>query len=760
MTRLGRVRAGAVMAATAAAALVLTSAPGFADRPATNPSASNGHGQPGSDAPRHAPGQDRGRAILLLDREPLATSSAVDRGRDGRVLANGNRTGSEQARLAAQRNEVKKWLRANAPGVQVTGEHVLALNALTVQLPAGASLDSLRAAPHVVSAQYEQTYSPSDDNDPDLGLINAIDAWRAGPVGGDADAGALPDGTRIKVAVVDTGIDVTHPCFADGTFPATRQLGDKRFTNNKVIVAKVFANRAAQQGLTAEAIQDHGTHVAGTIGCDVDTPATVADVDVPYAVSGVAPAVQLGSYNVFPGHVDDARSEDILNALEAAYADGMDVANMSLGGDAHGIQDLLTIAVDNLDRAGMVVAVAAGNSGPGHDTVESPGSAQRALTAGASTVGHYVGAPVTVGSFSTGAASGDFETVKTDLSAPLAVVPGTAHGLDLACAALPAGSLTGEIALVSRGSCTFSTKVKNAQDAGAAAVLVVNNVAGDPAAMATDPAVQPAPTIPAYQVGLAEGVELAAHGGEATTIGAAQSYIRSANDNIMAGFSSQGPTDVDRRVKPDVVAPGVNVLSSVPHFACEAPPCWAFFQGTSMATPHLAGSAAVVLDALRSAGATPTAEQVRSAIVNTATTGVLTAFQTGTSAVQDVNVTGAGLENLLAAVNAEVAVGPVSTSFGRVPSGSGQTRTATIRLSSLDGHSHSVVPGLSPVGPTGGVSYAVSPAAVAVPASGEVTLTVTMKAVKGAAPGGYAALLTLSEGATALAHSVVFTEVG
>ena len=81
----------------------------------------------------------------------------------------------------------------------------------------------------------------------------------------------------------------------------------------------------------------------------------------------------LGNYNIFPGDVLNARSEDILNALDAAYEDGFDVANMSLGGNAHGIQDLLTVAVDNLDQANMVVAVAAGNSGPGLFTVESPG---------------------------------------------------------------------------------------------------------------------------------------------------------------------------------------------------------------------------------------------------------------------------------------------------------------------------------------------------------------------------------------------------
>jgi hypothetical protein len=75
----------------------------------------------------------------------------------------------------------------------------------------------------------------------------------------------------------------------------------------------------------------------------------------------------------------------------------MDVLNLSLGGSASGKQDLLTTAIDNVDRAGVVVAVAAGTSGPGYGTVESPGSAERALTAGASSVGQFVGVPVSSG---------------------------------------------------------------------------------------------------------------------------------------------------------------------------------------------------------------------------------------------------------------------------------------------------------------------------------------------------------------------------
>ena len=373
--------------------------------------------------------------------------------------------------------------------------------------------------------------------------------------GGEANAGA-----GVKVAIVDSGIDASHPCFSDAGYVAQNQLGDTTFTNNKVIAAKVFHNKAGNRGYTPEAIDSHGTHVAGTVACNYNTPATVDGVAIPYGISGVAPRALLGNYNVFPADVVNARSEDILNALEAAYTDGFDVANMSLSGGASGIQDLLAMGVDNLDEANMVVAVAAGNEGPGHYTVGSPGSAQRALTAGASTVPHFVGAPVIAGAATYGAASGDFAVVSSDLTAPLAVVTGTGtNGLNTACAALPAGSLTGKIALVTRGVCSFSTKIRFAQAAGAVATLVANNVYGDPSAMGTD-GTPNQPTIPAYMISRDNGAALKGFVGS-VTISATMQYFLTTNVDFMAGFSSQGPTDVDFRVKPDVVAPGVHARS-------------------------------------------------------------------------------------------------------------------------------------------------------------------------------------------------------
>lgn len=156
-----------------------------------------------------------------------------------------------------------------------------------------------------------------------------------------------------------------------------------------------------------------------------------------------------------------------------------------------------------------------------------------------------------------------------------------------------------------RRTCAFSVKILNAQNAGAAAVIVVNNAAGDGISMGED-GTPNQPTVPAYNVSLTDGGVLKAHAGAATTIGASEAYFVTGNDDFMGSFSSQGPTDVDFRVKPDVVAPGVNVLSSIPVSFCDGNPCSAFLEGTSMATPHLevgGDRAAAAPDLVGSAGA-------------------------------------------------------------------------------------------------------------------------------------------------------------
>ena len=721
------------------------------------------------------PGYTNQYAVVQLVGAPLSTYAKTRPAPGKKINYSSSTTKSYRALLAARRNEYKRWLTANAPKAQVTGQFEISLNALTVQLN-GTTLTKLRSSSLVLRAEYQGLYYPTGHVDPDLEIIEAAEAWAKN---GSTTATA---GQGVKVGVVDSGIDVTHPCFDDtpagqAAYPPRQQLGDTRFTNNKVIVARVFYNKARAQGQTAQAIDDHGTHVSGTVACNLHTPASVDGVDIPYDPSGVAHRALLGNYNVFPGGVVSARSEDILNALESAYRDGMDVINMSLGGGASGRQDLLTMAVNNLDAANVVVAVSAGNSGPGYFTLGSPGSAARALTAGASTVPHFVGAPVTVAGKATfGAASGDFATVSTPLTAPLdAVTDATTagvNGLSTACSALPTSSLAGEIALISRGVCSFSQKIRNAQNAGAVAVLVANNVAGDPVAMGSDGTANQ-PTVPAYQVGQNTGKALLTADGASTTISPALQYFETENVDIMAGFSSQGPSDVDFRVKPDVVAPGVNVLSSVTandpgtgdSRNCGTTGCWAFFQGTSMAAPHLAGSAAIV----RQQHPAWTAAQVRSAIVNTAEQGVLTDYKTGTKTTgatnnppyaittpTDVLVEGAGRENLNNAVSATVAIEPVSVSFGTTPSGSGVTRRAAVRLTNLSGTAKTFTAGIRDA--TGrGVTYSVSPAPADVSVGGSTTVYVTMSAAKGAGFGPNQATMFVKSGGTEVAHAAVFT---
>ena len=679
---------------------------------------------------------DTSSAIVQLVGDPISTSVKTKPAPGKKIDWAGTNVRAYRAELSALRNQFKQWLKTAAPKAKVTGEFDISLNAVAVQLN-GTSLATLRTSTLVKRAEFEAVYRPTAA-DPDLAIISAEQAWSQG--GGAAGAGA-----NVKVGIIDTGIDITHPCFADAGYAPQKQMGDTKFTNNKVIAARVFNNNTPKFGYTPAAIQEHGTHVAGTVACNFQTPATVDGVSIPYGISGVAPKALLGNYNVFPGDVANARSEDILNAMEAAVADGMDVLNMSLGGGSHGIQDLLTVAVDNIDLgANVVVAVANGNSGPGANTVESPGSAARALSAGASTVPHFVAASLVVGGTTYGVASGDFTVVSADLTAPLGVVAGTTNGLSTACGALPAGSLSGKVGVISRGGCTFSAKIRNAQAAGAVAVIVVNNVAGDPTAMGSDGTANQ-PTVPAYMASLANAGALVAANGQSATVTAGLSYQLSTNVDIMAGFSSQGPTDVDRRVKPDVVAPGVNVLSAIPNSLCAAPPCFAFLSGTSMATPHLAGSAAVV----RQQHPGWTAAQVRSAIVNTADQNVLKDFQQA-KPVNDPIVVGAGRENLLSAVNAKVLLDPVSVSFGTIPSGSGQTRSASITVTNTTGHALTVT-----VGDTGKFGTTAT-----IGAGATSTITVSGMAAKGQTPGRYATTLKVFDGATELAHAILFYEIG
>jgi len=457
-------------------------------------------------------------------------------------------------------------------------------------------------------------------------------------------------------------------------------------------------------------------------------------------MSGIAPGAWLGNYNVFPGDLLSARSEDLLNAVDAAIADGMDVINFSIGGlrpNSAG-RDVLTVGMDNAVDAGLVVSVAAGNSGPGAGTLESPGRAPKVIAVGASTNQHFVGQPFTYpasGGTTIGAAVGEFPPLPT-ASYDLFDTHSTA------CTSVDPGA-SGKLAIVDRGACTFSTKVRNAIAAGALGVVVINNVAGDPIGMAKDGL--GGDDLPAVMISKNDGAALrAANPDDASADATLHEFVSTGNQDILAGFSSQGPTTPDMLIKPDLTSVGVNVLSSITCVG-KGPDCpgdgsgWAFFQGTSMSTPHIAGSAAVLL------GLHPTwsPAQVKSALVNRADLVVKDAI----TGLHDIGPTaqGAGRENLSVAADATTWLDPVSASFGKVavghptslnitlsnPTGSPETFTVSVTKFTPDTFGGTVLSIYDAGTLSSGDDRITVPGSVTVPANGSTTMTVTVNSSNG-----------------------------
>jgi minor extracellular serine protease Vpr len=556
-------------------------------------------------------------------------------------------------RLQAQRENYKKWLAKQLPQVQVVTEYSVAYDGLGLKLN-GASLKDISSGPGAAETGYSQTYHKAMSSS--TGLIDAQGLWDA--LGGQANAGA-----GMKVGVIDSGIDQNHPFLqpnAGMVMPQGFPKGDERFTSNKVIVAKVF-NQDPKQ--TAQAIQSHGTHVSGTIAGKAGTMPTLGN----NPLSGVAPGAYLGSYNVFPGDVNDAKSLFIAKAVEEAVADGMDVLNLSLGGTPHKGADLLDMTVNAATDAGVVVVISAGNSGPGNYTVGSPGTADKVITVAATTNSHTFAGFLENPALDQGhtlATSGDGNgKVTKQLSGEVDVWSKYAGGDKLACSAISGKPFVGKIALIQRGTCTFATKINNAAAAGASAVVIYQNSVNNPIPMSTDGV-----TVPAVMINRASGVILSGLN-DAQDHNVTITYPPSETaeqPNLLASFSSWGPTP-NYTLKPDVAAPGVNIYSSVVGGGYE------LYQGTSMAAPHVAGSAAVLLANSKAHNLGWGPAEVKAALMATAHDAI------GANVVDPLKE-GAGIIDLSRAMNTPAMAFPSSLSFELVRPVGNQTYEMTFSL--------------------------------------------------------------------------------
>lgn len=520
----------------------------------------------------------------------------------------------------------RSFLQRGAPRAEIVEAYVTTLNAVAVKLN-GTSLRSLQRGPDVRSVDYSALYRPTMDDS--VRIVEADTFWTSTGL----------KGAGIRVGIIDSGIDASHPFFACKTFEEPR----------------VYASGVAFDP-TNILVNDHGTHVAGTVaGCEL-TPGPVGvdlngDESGNGTLSGVAPEAELRDYNVFPGFGagwvafgGSAFSHDIAAAIEDAVLDGMHVINMSLGGTVQGPHDFLAEASNAAVDAGLVVVTSAGNSGPNLYTIGSPGSAENVITVAATTNSHALVLPVDV-DFDGDVqrfegARGDFDPFAANPVSDVPLTLASDHGDELACTAL-SGSLDGTVVLIQRGACAFSVKVANAAAAGATGAIVYNNAPGEgPIAMAG------AGDIPAIGISYDAGTTIVSDyvSGSTTVSIDGNTIVETALDpDLLATFSSRGPTPYTGIIKPDLAAPGVNILSSV--FGSD----FAMFNGTSMASPHVAGAAALLL------GANPdwSPAQVKAALVNGADSLGYAIHQVGN-----------GRLNVANSNDLEFLVSPPSVSFG------------------------------------------------------------------------------------------------
>ncbi|WP_036834508.1 S8 family serine peptidase [Pontibacillus litoralis] len=354
-------------------------------------------------------------------------------------------------------------------------------------------------------------------------------------------------GEGVKVGVIDTGIDYNHPDL-QGNYRGGYDLVD--LDDDPMETTK-------SQGKSTL----HGTHVAGIIAANGK-------------LKGIAPNAELYGYRALgPGGVGS--SVHVIAAMEKAVEDGMDIINLSLGNAVNGPDWPTSLAVNKAVEIGVSVVISGGNSGPEHWTVGSPATAEGAITVGATTPPLQLpylhdrlwkkNIPLTplVGSV-------PWNLTKTQLM----VDGGLGKEANM--------NMKRKIVLMERGDISFTEKAKMAEQAGALAVIIYNNEEG-----IFQGSLEEEMSIPVAAVSREDGQWLKEN------VVKDEQWIATKyapQVDTVAEFSSKGPVTWNWAIKPDIMAPGVAINSTIPGGYKE-------LQGTSMSAPHVAGALALLKEA-------------------------------------------------------------------------------------------------------------------------------------------------------------------
>jgi uncharacterized repeat protein (TIGR01451 family) len=512
------------------------------------------------------------------------------------------------ASLAEKRSSILSQAeKAIGRSIQVKYVYDVILNGVSVDLTPEEA-DALRGVPGIKKVLKDTIRTLDTDAGP--AWLGAPDIW---------DGTAVPDevgtkGEGILVGILDSGINFDHPSFSDepedgfeytwtGNYlgvcnPDDDENYDPDYMNacnDKIVGAYSYTYDSPSETVTPEDSDGHGSHTASTVaGNTVDLEFYGTEI----TISGMAPHAQIISYDVcYPTPSGgQCAGDDSVAAVQQAIEDGVDVINYSISGGEDPYNDAVELAFLEATAAGIVVSTSAGNNGPAAETV-----AHRSPWVLSTAASSHNRKFTSIVDFSNplyqgiATLAGEHPFTEDLLNKPVKY-SGENPGNDLGCNAYPSGFFTGSIALIKRGTCTFSVKVLNAEAAGAIGVLIfTDDRAPGPMSVSGSHIPNVMLDIPGT-VGDAIAAWVAETTGETVSISAYGRYVDDDYGDIMADFSSRGPNTTFDVLKPDISAPGLEILAAVADGTIAPSPDAEFdlYQGTSMSSPHDAGAAALL----------------------------------------------------------------------------------------------------------------------------------------------------------------------